>query len=324
MTTTANPFVRYMKWLHTRWPAGTVEKLPEVNEDGSTNVPGIYVVGDLTGIPLLKFSSDSGARAVEVILADKDFQRNTSDPDLYDLVIIGAGVSGIAAAMEAQKEGLKYKLYEASQVFSTVVNFPKGKPIFTYPTEMIPHGDLQFTKEVKEELVQEMEAQRKKASVEPEFLRIESVQRKSGELHAIHSGGKERTRAKRVIVAIGRSGNFRKIGCPGEELDKVYNRLHDPKDYAGKKAMIVGGGDSAMEAAIALACCGAEVTLSYRKPEFSRPKPENVEKLQALQKNPDAEVDINPTSERVTTAASSHMREKDIHGGKVVMEAFTF
>ena len=88
--------------------------------------------------------------------------------------------------------------------------------------------------------------------------------------------------AARVIIGIGRSGNFRKLGVPGEDLDKVYNRLHDPKDYAGKQALVVGGGDSALETAIALTQGGADVILSYRKPEFSRAKPDNQEKIDAL------------------------------------------
>ena len=93
------------------------------------------------------------------------------------------------------------------------------------------------------------------------------------------------------------------MGVPGEELDKVYNRLHDPKEFSGQAALVVGGGDSAIETAIALAQCGAAVTLTYRKPEFSRPKSENVERLEALIADPMADVEVEePSSERVTTA----------------------
>ena len=82
-----------------------------------------------------------------------------------------------------------------------------------------------------------------------------------------------------MIVAVGKSGDFRRLGVPGEDLDKVFNRLHDPADYRGQEALVVGGGDSALETAIALAEAGARVTLSYRKKELSRPKPENVRRL---------------------------------------------
>ncbi len=99
-----NLIARYTNWLHTQWPAGGVEKGPEVNEDGTTNLKGVRVVGDLTGVPLLKFSADTGAKAVEAILAEPDFKAGAgSDTDLYDLIIVGAGVSGISAAIEARK-----------------------------------------------------------------------------------------------------------------------------------------------------------------------------------------------------------------------------
>ena len=98
----ANPIARYAHWLHTMWPAGTVEKLPDTREDGTTALPGVRIVGDLTGIPLLKFSSDTGARAVQGILAEPDFAGSRGQgEDVLDLAIIGAGVSGVAAAIEA-------------------------------------------------------------------------------------------------------------------------------------------------------------------------------------------------------------------------------
>src|SRR5262245_9598253 len=251
-----NVFAAYTNWLHTRWPAGTVEKLPEVQEDGTTAVAGIRIVGDLTGIPLLKFSSDSGARAVQSILAEPEFAANrSSDKGLLDIAIIGGGVSGIAAGIEAKKANLKFQIFEATQIFSTVVNFPKAKPIYTYPTEMTPAGGLQFHADIKEALLEEMEQQRKQAGVEVTHARIESIQRKGNELLLRHGDGV--TRARRVIVGIGRSGNHRKLGVPGEDLDKVYNRLYDPKDYADKNALVVGGGDTALETAIALAISGA-------------------------------------------------------------------
>ena len=101
-----SPLRRYVRWLHLQWPAGTVEKLPEARPDGSTGVSGLYVVGDLTGVPLLKFSSDSGARAVQTIAADPAFDKRSQQDGVLDLVIVGAGVSGMAAALEARETGL--------------------------------------------------------------------------------------------------------------------------------------------------------------------------------------------------------------------------
>jgi NosR/NirI family nitrous oxide reductase transcriptional regulator len=307
--TSTNPFARYVRWLHTQWPAGTVEKMPEVRPDGSTAVPGLFVVGDLTGVPLLKFSSDSGARAVQTIVADPAFERRTVESGTLDLAIVGAGVSGMAAALEARKQGLSFVILEAVEPFSTVVNFPKGKPIYTYPTDMVPVGDLQFTERssVKEGLLDELREEAAAAGIEPRTARAERVARAGGLLEVSLADG-ETLRAHRVIVGIGRSGNFRTLGVPGEELDKVSNRLHDPKDYCGQQVLVVGGGDSALETAIALGACGAHVTLSYRKLELSRAKPENVEKLRALSADPMAEVAVEkPSSERVTTAAGGFL-----------------
>ena len=303
---------RYTHWLHTRWPAGTVEKLPEIREDGTTAVPGVRIVGDLTGIPLLKFSSDSGARAIRAILAEPDFARTrgAGDAGVVDVAIVGGGVSGIAAAMEAKKAGLSFVVFEASEVFSTVANFPKAKPIYTYPTGMTPAGDLQFRSEVhpKEQLLADLESLRKKAGIDVTSARIERISRQDGLLR-LHAGdGGTVTRARRAIVAIGRSGNHRRLGVPGEDSGKVFNRLYDPKEFTGQQVLVVGGGDSALETAIALEAAGAHVTLSYRKREFARPKPENVAKIRMLEKNPSAAVAVEePTSERVTTATGDFM-----------------
>lgn len=298
---------RYVRWLHTRWPAGVVEPLPEANPDGSTRVSGLYVTGDLTGIPLLKFSSDSGARAVQTIAADPHFQARKVDEQVLDLVIIGAGVSGMAAALEAKGRQLRFEVLEASEPFSTVVNFPKAKPIFTYPTEMVPAGQLQFRAQVKEPLVEELRAQTLGRGISPRTARAEQVVRK-GALLEVVLADKQRLLTHRVIVGIGRSGNFRKLGVPGEDSGKVFNRLHDPKEFAHRNVLVVGGGDSALETAIAIAECGGQVTLSYRKGEFSRPKPENIEKINRLMADPTADVQVEkPTSERVTTAMGDYM-----------------
>jgi thioredoxin reductase/ferredoxin len=306
-----NLIARYTRWLHTRWPAGTVERLPAVAPDGTTAVPGLRVVGDLAGVPLLKFAADTGARAVQAILAEPGFQAarsggSTAGDAPLDLAIIGGGVAGIAAAIEARNAGLRFEVYESSQPFSTIVNFPKGKPIFTYPARMTPAGGLTLQADVKEDLVAELEAQRRAAGIEPVARFITHVARRGDVLVLHHAEGE--VRARRVIVAIGRSGNFRKLGVAGESLDKVYNRLHDPADYEGANVLVVGGGDSALEASIALAMAGAHVTHSYRRAEFSRPKPENAAQFERLVAGgPPGEGVERPSSERVTSGFTSAM-----------------
>jgi NosR/NirI family nitrous oxide reductase transcriptional regulator len=320
---------RYTKWLHTQWPAGTVEKLPVSGPDGVTAQPGVRIAGDLTGIPLLKFSSDTGARAVRAIVRQLEPARPRaaggevasvtspaggpagSKDSVLDLAIIGAGVAGISAAIEAKKAGLNFAIFEATEIFSTVVNFPKAKPIYTYPTEMKLDGGLQFSADVKEALVEEMEAQRRAAGIEVAYARIERIESRGGGRNELllHKDDKTTLAARRAIVAIGRSGNFRKLGVPGEELDKVYNRLFDPKEFAGQNSLVVGGGDSALETAIALATCGSRVTLSYRRKELSRAKPANIEKVEMLVRDASADVQVEkPTSERVNTAVTDGMR----------------
>lgn len=279
-----------------------------MGEGGTTAIPGVRIVGDLTGIPLLKFSADSGAKAVQAILAESDFPSQRGTDGVFDLVIIGGGVSGYAAAIEAKKAGLTFRLFEAVQDFSTLANFPKGKPIYTYPTGMTPAGELHFNADVKEGLVKELEEQREEHGVSSETLKVERIERTGNRL-LLHSKGAESVEALRVIVAIGRSGNFRKLNIPGEELGKVSNRLHDPKEYRGKQVLVIGGGDSALETAIALVCCGSHVILSYRKSEFTRPKADNVEKLNQLVSHATFATGINtPSSERTSTAANSEMR----------------
>jgi thioredoxin reductase/NAD-dependent dihydropyrimidine dehydrogenase PreA subunit len=240
----------------------------------------VRIVGDLTGIPLLKFALDSGARAVRSIVAEAGFTPSDSAEGVLDLAIVGGGVAGIAAAVEAKRQGLRFEVYEASSTFSTLRNFPAQKPIFTYPTEMTPAGDLCVAATVKESLVEELEAQRVAEGIEPVALRVACLRRQRGLIHVVDVEGGPDRRAHRAIIAIGRSGDHRQLGVPGEARAEVSNRLHDPQEYRDQDVVVVGGGDSAIETAVALADAGARVTLSYRGERFTRPKPINIERLE--------------------------------------------
>ena len=301
---------RYTRWLHTRWPAGTVEPLPESGHGGVTRIPGVTVVGDLTGIPLLKFALDTGAKAVQGIPPDRGSTREGG----LDLVIIGAGVAGMAAAIEAQRRGLRFTVLEASEPFSTIVNFPKAKPIFTYPHAMKPAGTLQVSATVKESLIAELRAQAGAAGIQPLSARAERIERTRDGLR-VHLAAGDPLLAGHVIVAIGKSGSYRRLRVDGEERDKVLNRLHDPNDYAGKEVLVVGGGDTALEAAIALVQAGASVTLAHRSQELTRPKPENLRELEALRQNPTAGVQVeHPTSTQESTAWGSFALRPHVPG----------
>ncbi len=294
---------QFYNWLHGQWPAGLVEKLPIVKESGKTNVAGIRVVGDLSGIPLLKFSSQTGVDAINAILAEADFekQQKNKDTDTYDVVIIGAGVSGISAAMQAKQAGMKYALLEASEALTTLVNFPKGKPIFTYPTDMTPSGGIQYSdkSDVKESLLDDIREQIEQADINITQQRVVSIKGKVNKFN-LELGDDSTLKSLQVIIAIGRSGNYRKLGVKGEELDKVSNRLHDPQEFTNKDVLVVGGGDSAAEAAIALAQAGAKVSFSYRSPELTRPKPENTEKLINLAEQGSIDLYLESTVDHIT------------------------
>ena len=300
---------RYARWLHTQWPAGSVEPFPEVHEGGRTSVPGVYVAGDLTGVPLLKIALDTGVAAIERIASDLAERRPVpGDERVLDLAILGAGVSGLAAAVEAKRRGLSFAVLEATEPLSTLVNFPKAKPIYTYPRAMTPRGALQVSGAVKETLLAELREQIDRLVITATPGRAERIERR-GDLLVVHVVGGSTMVARRVLVAVGRSGDFRKLGVQGESLDKVFNRLHDPKDFAGQDTLVVGGGDTAVETAIALAMAGARVTLACRGATLSRPKPENLEKLDRLRRDPAADVSIeHPSDERVSTATPPRTR----------------
>ena len=292
-------FSKYENWIHGQWPAGNVEQGPIILENGRTHLSGVYVVGDLTGVPLLKFALDGGTKVVQSIVQEKSFSKQRQGVQgVYDLAIIGAGVSGSAAALEAKRQGLNYIILEANEPLSTIQNFPIGKPIFTYPTELTPAGTIQLKGESREALLAELEQIWKKEElVSTPFLATHVKSSKDG--IRVYGQTKENepeeyVEALRVVVAIGRSGKFRRLGVPGEELDHVSNRLHDPGEWKDQHVIVIGGGDSAVESAIALTKAGAKVVLSYRAEQLTRPKPENLKELKASLETQDASIETLP------------------------------
>jgi len=273
------PLKAYTHWLHLQWPAGVPEALPEVGHHGETKVSGIRIAGDLRGIPLLKFAADSGAKAIQEFIKEGAFTKNSTN--ILDLAIIGGGVAGLSAALEAQKSGLKFEVYESAEAFSTIVNFTNNKPIFTYPTDMRPAGDLTLSANTKEDLLTELRSQAEDKKISFHIQHVDRIEReKSAFIIRFDSG--HWAKAKRVLLCTGRSGDHRQLDVPGEHLEKVHNRLFDAKDYQGKNILVVGGGDTALEAANSLYKANANVTLSYRGKAFIRPKSENIEETLAL------------------------------------------
>ena len=268
----------YFNWLQKGNPSGTPDRFPELKNKFETTVPGLYCIGDLTGIPLIKLAAESGHELIERLAADEPFQksrRRNTDPQTFDLLIVGAGPAGVSACLRAQELGFKHLLIESSRKFNTIANFPAGKPIYVTPAEPAMKSALVFGEGTKETLLAELHK-----DIEDKPLPIhegEMVKRivREDDVFSIEST-KAKYKALRVIVAIGKSGNARMLGVPGEKLPKVFTRLIDPGEYHDADVLVVGGGDSAIEAAVALAKTGNRVTLSYRKESLSRPKEQNL------------------------------------------------
>ena len=275
---------KYFAWLQQGNPVGLVEKYPVLSSTGETTLKGVYVAGDLTGIPLLKLAVDSGAKRIREWVGDPLFkvlpQSTYNDSNLFDVVIVGAGPSGLAAALECEKNSLNYIVIESHQIFNTIENFPKAKPILTHPSQLDVDSEIPLHDGVKEDLLQEwhhfFEQHPLKIKTGVKINKMKAIVDSSlGRLIELDTGI-ETFKASRVLLAIGKSGNSRKLGCLGENLPKVLNRLFDPAVYEGQNVAVIGGGDSAIEGVIALAQAGALVTHSYRKDEFARPKEENL------------------------------------------------
>lgn len=276
-------FKSYFNWLQKDNPVGEVERFPETNASGETSVKGIFVIGDLTGIPLLKLAAESGAKIIRQFLNDTAFTRlrESKRDDVLDFVIVGAGPSGIAAGLEAQKHGFQFKILEASKVFTTIDNFPKGKPIYAEPEGIDQESGLTINEGVKESLLDELHHQIKNKHLPlEEEANVENIVKQKDYFDIQTKKGS--FKALRVLLATGKSGNSRLLEVPGGDLEKVYNRLIDPMDARDHDVLVIGGGDSALETAISTAEYAKSVTLSYRRSSFARPKQGNVEKLNRL------------------------------------------
>ncbi|MCB2229670.1 NAD(P)-binding domain-containing protein [bacterium] len=251
--------------------------IPHVKETFETNVPGIYIAGELGGMGLIRNAVTQGREAVEYI-ARSISGNGASD---YDLVIVGAGPAGLAATLEARKRGLKYLTVEQEgSIGGTVLHYPRQKLVMTQPMVIPMYGPYKRREISKEELVELWQDVVTKSEIEVRCSeKVEAIERTNGHFTIKTTGGK--CTAKKVLLAIGRRGTPRKLGVKGEHATKVAYKLLEPEQYAGTHVLVVGGGDSAVEAALSLGEQeGTTVTLSYRKDRFSRIKDGNRERLE--------------------------------------------
>jgi thioredoxin reductase (NADPH) len=251
-------------------------ELPHVNQNFETNVPGIYIAGELGGMGLIKNSVEQGEAAVQSIVRSGV----KKDPSVYDLIIIGAGPAGISASLTAKKHGLNFLTLEQDSLGGTVFNFPRSKIVMTAPMQLPLYGKVKLFDTSKTELLELWQSVLAKNEIDiRENTKVESIEITGGRFRVLTLQG-EAFNTQAVLLAIGRRGSPRKLGVPGEGLEKVTYRLLEPENINGKRVVVVGGGDSAIEAALSLAEQN-EVVLSYRSDAFSRLKPKNREKLDA-------------------------------------------
>lgn len=248
--------------------------LPHVNQNFESNMRGIYIAGELGGMGLIKNSIEQGKQAMDHIITSVDAGHGHE----FDVLIIGAGPAGISASLQAKKYGLKHILLDQDSLGGTVYNFPRKKIVMTSPVDLPLFGKIKLFQTKKSELLELWQSVIQKNSINlHENTRVESIAKKGSGFEIITQKGVSFT-ANRVLLAIGRRGSPRKLGVPGEGLEKVSYRLMESELIQGKKILVVGGGDSAIESALLLAEQN-EVTLSYRGDKFNRLKPLNAEKI---------------------------------------------
>ncbi|MCH9695286.1 MAG: NAD(P)-binding domain-containing protein [Gammaproteobacteria bacterium] len=253
--------------------------IPVVKPNFETDVPGVFIAGELGGMGLIRNAVEQGRQAMRSI--GKLIQEGHSNQT--DVAIVGAGPAGFASTLAAKEAGLSYVTIEQEELGGTVAHFPRRKLVMTQPADLPIVGKMKFKEVQKEDLIDYWRNIEQQTQIKVNYNeRVDAVEPSSRGVGFTVKTNKATYDARTVLIAIGRRGSPRQLGVPGEELSKVAYRLIDAEQYRDQHVLVVGGGDSALEAATSIAAePGTNVTLSYRSGAFNRAKLKNREKVDA-------------------------------------------
>jgi thioredoxin reductase (NADPH) len=243
--------------------------IPTIKPDFETNVPGLFIAGELGGMGLIRNAIEQGRQALD------NLARKSSGSGDLDVLIVGAGPAGFAASLGAMEKKLRFVTIEQESLGGTVAHFPRGKLVMTAPAMLPIVGKMRFRETSKEKLMAFWMKVQKTTGIKINYQeRVDKIER-VGDCFEVTTT-KTTYRPNSILLCLGRRGTPRKLGVPGEELPKVAYRLIEPEQYHGMKVLVVGGGDSALEAACTMAeSDNIEVTISYRSEAFTRAKAKN-------------------------------------------------
>jgi thioredoxin reductase/NAD-dependent dihydropyrimidine dehydrogenase PreA subunit len=269
--------------------------IPNVDEAFQTNVPGIFIAGELGGMGLVRNAIEQGRQAVDSVRKVK----NIGKSEMLDVVIVGCGPAGLSASLACLQHRLRFVTLEQDSLGGTVAHFPRGKLVMTAPFTLPLAGKFNFRELSKEQLIAFFMSVVRKSRLKVNVgERVEAVSRVGDRFDVKTNRSSYKTHA--VLLAIGRRGTPRKLEVPGEEQTKVVYRLVDPEQYHGQHVLVVGGGDAALEAACSIADePGTTVTLSHRSDSFSRAKLKNRQRTETAARSGRLRVIYNSSVKRI-------------------------